>query len=163
MRLRTHLAAVASVATAVALFSLTGCAPEPAPDPPHETSTFGDHASALDEYIAAQLVYELPEGQEYPAPTFTDMSGTYESGFGTSAAVLVWNCAWGREYLATRGVDALAATHALEQFAAIMDTPTFENSYDPVSAHPLFRNAVEDAQLGDPTGIRQLVDGSCPR
>jgi len=58
--------------------------------------TFGDHGTAIDEYTAAQEIYQLPEGKEYPPPPFTDQTGVYQTGFGTVDAVIFWNCSWGK-------------------------------------------------------------------
>jgi len=67
----------------------------------------------------------------------------------------------GKEYLLQRGVDEEAASYALAQFAAIMETETFRKNFDPASAHPLFASAVEEAELGDPTRLQSLINGSC--
>lgn len=159
MRSSHKLLAVAVIAAASTLL-LTGCV-EPTENG-EGTQTFEDHSSAVDEYNETAETLELPEGIQFPEPRFADERGLYQSGYGAGEAVLVWNCAWGREYLEQRGVDDAAAAVALDKFAAIMDTETFKNTYDPVSAQPLFKKAVANAELGDPSLIQSLVDGGCP-
>lgn len=147
--------------------TLTACAPtseqpDSLTDPGASTTdTFKELGGVLDEYEAATEVYLLPSGYTYPEAPFNDATGSYQEGYGTSAAVTIWNCAWGETYLAAQGVDPVAAEAALVQFAAITDTDTYVRFYDPVSAHPLFEQAIEDAQLGDPTTIQSIVAGTC--
>ncbi len=160
--LRVSMTAV--VATAIMVVLLSGCASDVSEEAPPSglEQTFEEHSSAVDEYLAAQEAYQLPVGQSWPEPRFTDESGSYESGYGESEAVLVWNCAWGREYLARRGDDPAAATAALEQFAALTETEAYDVYFDPVSVHPVIESAIENAQLGDPAGIQSIVTGGCP-
>ena len=124
-------------------------------------STFGDADSARAEYVEATTRYELPAGDSYPEPSFDDAAGLYEAGFGESEVVLFWNCAWGREYLELRGGDPAAAATALEEFASLAETDAYARYFDPVSVHPVFEAAVEDARLGDPTTVQSIVEGSC--
>jgi len=146
---------------------LVACAPstpnEPASTAGGDTSieTFNEIGGAVDEYNAATTVYLLPDGYTYPDAPFTDSSGSYQVGYGTSAAVTFWNCAWGKAYLAAQGTDPVAADAALEQFAAITETETYKLYYDPASAYPLFESAIANAQLGDPTTLQSIVTGSC--
>jgi hypothetical protein len=154
-----------TAATTVILVTLlSGCSPEVSNDdlPAGVEQTLQARSSAVDEYREAQEVYELPEGQSWPEPRFTDEGGSYESGYGESEAVLVWNCAWGREYLVRRADGPVVAAHALEQFAALTETDAYQSFFDPVSVHPVIEGAIENARLGDPTGIQSIVTGGCP-
>ena len=146
--------------------ALTGCTPGGDPQLPSkpsatDISTFGDAGSARVEYVEATTRYELPAGESYPEPSFDDAAGLYEAGFGESEVVLFWNCAWGQEYLELRGGDAAAAATALEEFASLAETDAYDRYFDPVSVHPVFEAAVEDARLGDPTAVQSIVEGSC--
>jgi hypothetical protein len=150
-----------AVVIAAAMF-LTGCTSAPAERPAGVPSqSFGASTSAVDEYEKAAKTNQLPEGQTYPEPSFAISGDTYESGYGTSEALRVWFCAWGKQYLATQGVDTAEASTSLGEFEKFLSTETFKQSYDPVSAQPLFKGAVENAKLGDPSGIQAIIAGSC--
>ena len=159
--------AVAILAVATAPLLLTACVStspadaETEANPGAPTSELGDLSGALAEYRAATELYELPAGDSYPEPSFDDAAGLYEAGFGESEVVLFWNCAWGREYLELRGGDPAAAAAALEEFASLAETDAYARYFDPVSVHPVFEAAVEDARLGDPTTVQSIVEGSC--
>ena len=156
-------AVTAAVLAAVAVVAaMTGCTPEPPETETIPEQNFDDHSSALEEYEAAAAEYELPAGQTYPPAPFDDESGIYETGYGESVVVTLWNCAWGREYLLLRGENAEAASAALEQYASLMETEAYDLYYDPASVHPVFESAIENARLGDPALVQSLVEGGCP-
>lgn len=158
-RLVRSAAYVVAITVAV---SLTGCTSAPVERPASLPSqSFGGSTSAIDEYKAAAKTHLLPEGQTYPDPSFAKSGDTYESGYGTSEALTVWFCAWGKQYLATQGVDSATASTSLGEFEKFLSTETFKQYYDADSAQPLFKSAVEKAKLGDPSGIQTIIDGSC--
>jgi hypothetical protein len=117
--------------------------------------------TTIDEYDAAAKLYPLPAGQSYPPPSFGKDDGVFESGYGASEAVHVWNCAWGKRYLATEGSDPAAASDALAQFASITKTDTFKRYYDPQSVQIDYVKAIDNARLGDPSGVQQMMDANC--
>lgn len=151
-------ATVAPVALVAAL--LNGCVGVEDANP-HPEQSFNSITSVVDEYNIAATEYTLPDGQSYPPPPFEDDRGLYEVGYGTMVVVNVWNCAWAREYLASNGVDDARASEALTQFAAIVDTDVFREHYDSQSLQPLYEQAIENARLGDPSGVQSIVDGGC--
>jgi hypothetical protein len=153
--------------TAIAVTMLAGCSTQatqgdasPAGIDPQPT--LNALPGAVAEYEAATAEYALPDGYVYPKAPFSDASGSYQAGYGATAAVTYWNCAWGRTYLKSQGVDPVAGDAALVQFAAITDTDVYKLYYDPASAYPLFENAIASGKLGDPSGVQILVDGGCP-
>jgi hypothetical protein len=162
MRRAKSTGAAALVAAVSVAILLSACG---ASDPQPETTTgqtFEDHSSAVDEYNAATADYPLPEGETYPPAPFDDENGTYETGYGTSIVVGLWNCSWGRKYLELRGSDPEGAEQALEEFASLADTEAYDLYYDAASVHPVFESAVENARLGDPSLVQSIIDGGCP-
>ncbi|AWB88977.1 hypothetical protein [Homoserinimonas hongtaonis] len=155
------------MAVAVALLILGGCsAPNTEADAVDEevpvTEQFRDVAGAEEEYLKVTQAYVLPASETYPPAPFAGEPGSYQVGYGTLTGLEAWNCAWGREYLRYVGSDAEAAAVALDEYAAFMETESFLKYYDPVSVHPVFAKVVEDARLGDPSGIQSLVSTNCP-
>lgn len=43
-----------------------------------------------------------------------------------------------------------------------MKTDSYLDFYDPVSVHPVYSKTVDDAYLGDPSGVQSLVSTNCP-
>ncbi|TXK16368.1 hypothetical protein [Homoserinibacter sp. GY 40078] len=154
-----------ALSAAVTLAACAVEAPDPVEPPPSAQgeTTFTDFGSAVDEYWETADEFELPDGYSYPDPSFNDVSGSYQTGYGRGEAVRVWRCAWGTTYLTAFGEDPTTATEALEVFATIVDTDVFANSYDPASMQPVIRDAIERARLGDPSAMQSITDGGCPK
>lgn len=157
----------ASVGTAVSLgvcLLLTSCS---AGAPPEGVSTVaGEELVGEDEIVAEYetVVAELEWPQGYtPPPRRDDGDGwSYQAGVGATDAVMAWNCAWGRAWLDAREGEPAAAEHALEMYASILDRPEFQQHFDPESAQPVVKGIVEDARLGDPSGVQRDVSANCP-
>ncbi len=113
------------------------------------------------EYDAVVAELEWPEGYT-PPPRREDEAGwSYQVGVGATDAVMVWNCVWGKAWLDARDSDPAAAEHALTMYAAILERPEFKQHFDPESAQPVVRGIIEDARLGDPSGVQQDVSVNC--
>ncbi len=143
---------------------LAGCAsasPDAVDDESHET-TILDYDATVAEYAKTAATLALPEGREYPDVPFDGTDEMYQQGFGANRAVYFWNCAWGREWLAVRGVDDEKAAHALSVYASVKDTETYQQSWDPASMQVPFEAALEAAELGDASQIQADISANCP-
>ena len=114
------------------------------------------------EYDAVVAELEWPPGSTPPARSDEMEGASYQVGVGASDAVMAWNCAWGRAWLDARQSDPAAAERALTMYASIVDRPEFQEYFDPESAQPAIRGIIEDAQLGDPSGVENDVSANCP-
>ncbi|MCL2848556.1 MAG: hypothetical protein FWE61_00755 [Micrococcales bacterium] len=85
----------------------------------------------------------------------------YSVGYGAVNAMMVWNCAWGDKYLHDLETDPEAAAHSLDMYASVTERPEFRNSYDPVSMQPYVHEVIEQARLGDPSGIAYDQQVNC--
>jgi hypothetical protein len=140
---------------------ISGCSAGAAPAT-DGSDEFLDKTGATDEYDTVVAELEWPPGVTPPARS-DEMSGaSYQVGVGATDAIMAWNCAWGREWLETREGDPGAAEHALSMYASIVDRPEFVQYFDPDSAQPVVRGIIEEAQLGDPSGVQQDVSINCP-
>ncbi|QGQ18500.1 hypothetical protein GC089_03570 [Cellulomonas sp. JZ18] len=154
---------VALVLATGASVLLASCSSAAAPD--GGSGAAGDELLGQDavvaEYDAVVAELEWPEGYT-PPPRREDEAGwSYQAGVGATDAVMVWNCAWGRAWLEARESDPAAAGHALTMYAAILDRPEFTQHFDPDSAQPVVRGIIEDARLGDPSGVQRDVSTNC--
>lgn len=156
-----------AVAAAVLVVALAGCsqgdnsgAGEGGPDAEAE-STALSYEETLAEYKASQQKFDLPEGAEYPEDPGLEPGEFYGKSYGEGEAIHQWNCAWGKEWLAQRGVNEDRAEAAFETFVSIRDTDFYQEFYDPEAAQPVFDAAIEAAELGDPSRIESLVGPNC--
>ncbi|KGM14586.1 hypothetical protein N869_05085 [Cellulomonas bogoriensis 69B4 = DSM 16987] len=146
----------------VAVALATACTAD-APDAPveQEGQGFVEGEGYIAEYEQAAEALEWPGGVEPPGPS-PDAGTSYQVGVGESQATMEWNCAWGREWLSLREQGGDEADHALEMYAGFLETRTFREMFDPESAQPVVRQIVEDARLGDPSGVQRDVETNCP-
>lgn len=143
---------------------LAGCAsapPDAVDDESHET-TILDYDGTVAEYAQTAETLQLPDGQEYPDAPFDRTDELYQQGFGRNQAVYIWNCAWGREWLAVRGIDEEKAAHAFTMYGSVRETDTYQESWDPASMQVPFEAALEAAELGDASQIQADVTANCP-
>lgn len=92
-----------------------------------------------------------------------DAAGTsYQKTYGDTRAHYVWQCAWEKEWLATRAADPAAADAALEQLATAPDMPYLADPQRTDDAtRRIFRENLDKAKLGDPSAMQEDVDVNC--
>src|SRR5262245_56535984 len=92
-----------------------------------------------------------------PKPT---KPSSWQLGAGAEAAVCEWNCAWGARYVTQAGQDPRAARSALAAYASLRQRPEWADFWAP-ETQQMVNDAIADAELGDPSGIRGLVEVEC--
>jgi hypothetical protein len=118
------------------------------------------------EYQEAQAQLTLPPGAGADAwgrPLDKNVgaeSVLYEPGAATTRVQMGWLCAWEREWLGTRGVDATREAEALKQIERFKDFVTYQQRFDE-NSRLFYDNRVAAAKLGDPSKIQEHVDLNC--
>lgn len=187
-RLRA-VAVVALVATGLgpaACSSGSGDADEEAPaaaqDGPGQAGDQGDEGGAseagdvlgydemLEEMFAARDGLEVPPGAEWPDPPpepepQPDSEGvlrgtSYEVGLGRSVAEGAWFCLWSEEWLEQRGVDPERESRALEMMLRLQELDYYQQDLAP-AAQERYDDLLQQAELGDPSGIANDVELNC--
>lgn len=148
----------------LAALTVAGCSSPGAPqDPaPGSADQLVGKAETNKEYSDVVAELEWPPDVAPPERSDDLEGASYQVGVGATDAVMAWNCAWGRAWLEARESDPAAAEHALAVYASIVDRPEFQQYFDPQSAQPVVRGIIEDAQLGDPSGVQRDVAANCP-
>lgn len=151
----------AILAVATVIFAVSACtqnAEEDDPPPSNLDEEFFDSESAGEEYQRVAESLEWPEGVTPPDQSYE--SGNYQAGVGEGDAVMAWNCAWGLEWLDSRNSDPDAADYALEMYASVVETRTFQQYFDtPLQEHVV--EVIERAELGDPSQLQSDVMANC--
>ena len=119
------------------------------------------YGQVVDQYQQSQADFPLPEGVTYPAfPDGYDTSSSYQQPYGTVITFGVYECAWEKEWLQTRSVDNTRATAALDVLLGLPEQPIFQQTIAPDSQE-YFQGLLDDASLGDPSGIQGFYDANC--
>lgn len=170
------------VAALVAVLALSGCGDSSggtlagSPDDPQALATEPpeivtvDYDEMVEEWRHHTETLKLPPGAEWPPPPpelepEPDAEGvlrghSYEEGVGKSLADGQWWCAWAREWLAQRGVNADREAAALATLHTFPDTHQYLNAMDSHSQE-WYDSMLEAADLGDPTLIANDVELNC--
>ncbi|MEU8079331.1 hypothetical protein AB0B31_28285 [Catellatospora citrea] len=124
------------------------------------------YEEALQEYGEAKSKLKLPPnvGEEgWGRPLMKESDGqpvVYQDGAATMTLELSWLCAWQKEWLSTRGVDAAREREAMSQLEAFPNMRTYASSFDD-GTRAAFDANIAAARLGDPGPIRNDVQLNC--
>lgn len=138
----------------VCALSLSACtAVQPAPQ-----TEFVDSAGYVEEYrhSVAAFTETLPEGVDFPE-TPPPLEGNIEKSVGNAMAHFFWLCSWEAKYLSEDSTEE--QLEALEQIKRFADTDWAQVNYDDSSG--AWANAIEYAELGDPSELRAFHESDC--
>ena len=149
-----------SVVVVAILVGITQSACIPGTSSNEGSGVFYDYDGMVDEFHKAQVDLRYPDGAEKASPPPQGDSGSFQEGWGESLATQDWNCAWGKRWIEVVGDDDAAATEAFDMYAAIVDTQTFKQNFEPtLQGH--IRDIIDKARLGDTVGLREDIEANC--
>lgn len=91
-----------------------------------------------------------------------DPTTMYQKGFGDSRASMAYECAWEREWLNVYSTDPERAQKAIEALEKVpsMEYMSPERADD--ATRRFFKDYLDRAKLGDPSGFQENVNLNCP-
>jgi hypothetical protein len=149
-------------AVLVSALVLTGCSDSEG----EQSNGLKTYDEATAEYQAAQAQLKLPPGagpEAWGAPLLQESGGEpvlYQPGAATTRVHLGWLCAWEKEWLATRGVDAAREGAALKQLESFAEMSTYQQNFDD-NSKTFYTQKIAAAKLGDPTKVQEHVTANC--
>lgn len=156
----TFTAALVSVAILAA-----GCSEQS-----QETNHGTDGARKIVNYEQMQEEYKdsvknLAWPEEYTPPS--EVSGenpdaSYQEGFGDTRASQAYECAWAKQWLATYSSDSSKAKEALEALERVPEMGYMSTERADDATRRFFRDYLDRAKLGDPSGFQEDVQANCP-
>ncbi len=90
-----------------------------------------------------------------------DTSVNYELGWGDTLASTAYECAWSKEWLDTYASDEAAATTALQRLEEASGMDYMSEDRADESTRQFFKENLDKAKLGDPSGIQNSVSLNC--
>ncbi|MBT1018621.1 hypothetical protein KJY77_05685, partial [Canibacter sp. lx-72] len=123
---------------------------------------FVSYADINKEYQESVAKLNWPAGYTPPESLREDEEGgSYQRGFGDTAASTAYECAWYKEWLKTYATDEQAANNALTHLDKVLDMGYLSKERAHESVRQQVRNNLEKARLGDPSEIQSFVTANC--
>ena len=121
------------------------------------------HAEMQQEYKDSVGKLAWPEGYAPPdAVPGEDETSSYQSGYGDSRASLLYECAWEKEWLDTYSSDSERAEKALSALEKVPSMGYMSPERADDATRRFFKDYLDRAKLGDPSGFKENVTNNCP-
>lgn len=89
--------------------------------------------------------------------------GNYQEGFGDTRASQAYECAWAKQWLATYSSDSGKAKEALEALEKVPEMGYMSSERADDATRRFFKDYLDRAKLGDPSGFQEDVQANCPQ
>lgn len=110
-------------------------------------------------------VEQLKWPQDYTPPLEVegeDQNISFQSGYGDSRASMKFECAWEKEWLKTYSTDTARANTALKELEKVPTMGFMSPQRADEATREIFKEYLERAKLGDPSGFQENVELNCP-
>lgn len=126
------------------------------------SSGFTDFEHIEQEYLDSLKELNWPEGTVLPTELTGEDADQYQIGYGNTRASMLWECAWQKEWLATYTSDPERAQKALEELEKAPDMLYMSPQKCDDATRQYFKDNLEKAKLGDPSGFEENIRLNCP-
>ena len=128
-----------------------------------ENRSFVSYEEINKEYKNSVAQLDWPDSYTPPADLEEgDTEGAFQSGYGDTRASFLFECAWEKEWLSNYATDADKANKAIEQLSKVPDMGYMSPQRADDSVREFFKDYLERAKLGDPSGFQENVSINCP-
>ncbi|MGV4347671.1 hypothetical protein [Trueperella pyogenes] len=91
-----------------------------------------------------------------------DTKLTFQTGYGDTRASLLFECAWEKEWLSNYATDTHRANKAIERLSNVPNMGYMSPQRSDDATRRFFKDYLERAKLGDPSGFQENIDNNCP-
>ncbi|MDD7385300.1 MAG: hypothetical protein SPI12_00245 [Actinomycetaceae bacterium] len=163
MKIRKYILAALAASTALTLGACSGGSPSSSdssgPGNERPNVSFDDIQREYQNSIA-QLSW--PKGFNPPATLEgEDKSAHFQTGYGDTRASMVFECAWSQTWLDTYATDKATADTALKELEKVPSMGYMSKEHADDNTRRIFKENLDKAKLGDPSGIQDNVSVNC--
>lgn len=142
--------------------SITACA-QKEELPSSEERSIVSYEDINKEYKESVAQLDWPDSYIPPA----DLEGedtdlAFQTGYGDTRASLLFECAWEQEWLNNYATDTDKANEAIEQLSKVPEMGYMSPERADDATRRFFKDYLERAKLGDPSGFQENIDNNCP-
>ncbi|MDP9801629.1 hypothetical protein J2S49_001705 [Arcanobacterium wilhelmae] len=145
----------------VALALVGGCGTKSTTSQETSGKTFITHTELEQEYRDSIKKLEFPKGFKVPQQTTEEIDATFQRGYGNTVASYTWQCAWQKEWLERYASDSDRANRALKVLEKAPSMPYLDKAHADDATRRIFKENIDKAKLGDPSGIQEDVSANC--
>ncbi|MDG3132576.1 hypothetical protein MKL26_06040 [Streptococcus suis] len=155
-----YLKLVAQMSSLLLTLILVGCSTTKTED----STTAGDNNSSFvsfnkieQEYLNSLNNLHWPEGTILPTTLEGETADSFQIGYGDSRASMLWEITWQKEWLETYNTNPARANLALEELEKAFNMGYMSPQRADDSTRNYFKEILEKAKLGDPSGFEESI------
>lgn len=114
------------------------------------------------EYLQALKNLNWPEGYVLPDKLVGETAEQFQVGYGETRASMLWECAWQKEWLEYYRTDTTRANKAIKELEKAPDMLYMSPQKCDDATRRYFKDNLDKAKLGDPSGFEENIRLNCP-
>ncbi|HFH9839770.1 TPA: hypothetical protein ACGONB_001372 [Streptococcus suis] len=122
-----------------------------------ENGAFVSFKEIEKEYLDSLNNLNWPEGTVLPTALEGEIADSFQVGYGDTKASILWEYSWQKEWLETYNTDPARAQAALEELEKALDMGYMSSQRADDSTRNYFRDILDKAKLGDPSGFEESL------
>lgn len=122
-----------------------------------ENGAFVSFKEIEKEYLDSLNNLNWPEGTVLPTALEGETADSFQVGYGDTKASILWEYSWQKEWLETYNTDPARAQAALEELEKALDMGYMSSQRADDSTRNYFREILDKAKLGDPSGFEESL------
>ena len=127
-----------------------------------EASGFTDFENIEKEYLETLQELNWPENMELPTALEGETADQFQIGYGVTRASMLWEYAWEKEWLETYTSDTERAERALQELEKAPEMLYMSPQKCDDATREYFKENLEKAKLGDPSGFEENIRLNAP-
>lgn len=127
-----------------------------------EALGFTDFENIEKEYLETLEELNWPENMELPTTMEGETADQFQIGYGVTRASMLWEYAWEKEWLETYTSDADRAERALQELEKAPEMLYMSPQKCDDATREYFKENLEKAKLGDPSGFEENIRLNAP-
>ena len=127
-----------------------------------EASGFTDFENIEKEYLETLQELNWPENMELPTALEGETADQFQIGYGVTRASMLWEYAWEKEWLETYTSDTERAERALQELEKAPEMLYMSPQKCDDATREYFKENLEKAKLGDPSGFEENIRLNSP-
>lgn len=121
-----------------------------------------DFKTVEKEYLDYMKKLNWPEGYLLPTKLEGEVAEEFQAGYGETRASMLWECAWEKEWLKSYRTDPDRAKNAIRELEKAPNMLYMSPQKCDDATRRYFKDNLDKAKLGDPSGFEENIRLNCP-
>lgn len=120
-----------------------------------------DLAGVKQEYKDTISSLRFPSSYPPPPELEGETAASFQKGWGNTRASNIWECSWQKEWLANYSSNKKKAAAAIAELEKAPSMTYMSPAVSDDSTRRYFKQIMDKAKLGDPSGFQESVKANC--